>query len=193
MILDKKKIFDGLREKFLKVQGFDDAQVDVIDSLVDEFISRGLTDIRWLAYMMATAWGECKWRPIREIGKGRGRPYGKPINGQIYYGRGLVQLTWLHNYKRMSDTLGVDLVGNPELALVPKNAVQIMFEGMTTGKTAKDSFTKYQLQDFFNDKKDDPVNARKIINGLDKAEQFAKWHRTILEVLKSAKEERVQK
>lgn len=186
MKLDKKKIFDGLREKFLKVQGFDDAQVSVIDSLVDEFFERNMDDLRWLAYMMATAWGECKWRPIREIGKGRGRPYGKPINGRIYYGRGLVQLTWLHNYKKMSDTIGVNLVDNPELALQPDIAVQIMFEGMTTGKTAKDSFTKYQLHDFFNDKKNDPVGARKIINGKDKAEQFAKWHKTILSVLESA-------
>ena len=34
------------------------------------------------------------YRPIEEIGKGKGRPYGTPTsNGKTYYGRGFVQLT----------------------------------------------------------------------------------------------------
>jgi hypothetical protein len=34
-------------------------------------------------------------QPIEEYGKGRGMPYGKPdpTTGQVYYGRGFVQLT----------------------------------------------------------------------------------------------------
>lgn len=187
MKFDRKKIFDGLREKFVKTKGFDKDQIKVIDAIISEFEARKLDDPRWLSYMITTAWGECQWRPVREIGRGGGKAYGIPINGLVYYGRGLVQLTWIRNYRKMGETLGVDLVANPDLALDVDVAVKIMFEGMTTGKTAKDSFTKYQLQDFFNSKKNDPVGARRIINGLDRAETFAKWHRTILAIIESAK------
>lgn len=186
MKFDRKKIFDGLRPIFVKTKGYAPEQVDVIDAIITEFEDRKIEDVRWLAYMLATAWGECQWKPVREIGRGKGKPYGKAIDGKIYYGRGLVQLTWLRNYKTMSETLGIDLVENPDRALEVPVAVKIMFEGMTTGKSAKDSFTKYQLHDFFNSKKNDPVGARRIINGTDKAEQFAKWHRSILKVLETA-------
>jgi predicted chitinase len=41
-----------------------------------------------------------------------------------YYGRGLVQLTWRNNYKKMGDLLGLDLVHHPKRlwisALPPK-------------------------------------------------------------------------
>lgn len=186
MTFDRVKLFNLLRASFAS-KGLDTAQVSVVAALLDEFEKRKLTDLRWLAYMLATAWGECKWRPVREIGRGKGKPYGKidKRTGHAYYGRGLVQLTWLANYQAMSKTTGIDLVAHPDRALEIPVAVQIMFEGMTTGKSAKDSFTKWQLHDFFNDKKNDPVGARRIINGTDKAAQFARWHNVILKALEA--------
>ena len=36
-----------------------------------------------------------------------------------FFGRGLIQLTWLDNYRAAGLALGLDLVGHPELALDP--------------------------------------------------------------------------
>ena len=63
-------------------------------------------DPRQRAYVLATAWHETAhtFQPVREIGQGRGRPYGKPGHlGQIPYGRGYVQLTWEANYATRSE------------------------------------------------------------------------------------------
>lgn len=134
-------------------------------------------DDRWLAYALGTAHHETDktFGPIAEYGRGRGKPYGKPDGPahQIYYGRGLVQLTWLKNYQVMSKKLGVDLVGDPDLALKLSNAVPIMFLGMEEGL-----FTGVGFDRYFNPTKGDWVNARKIINGLDKANLIADEART---------------
>lgn len=131
-------------------------------------------DDRWLAYMLATAHHETdrKIEPIREYGRGRGKEYGvaDPQTGHVYYGRGYVQLTWRDNYKKMSSRCGVDLVKNPDLALDPKNAAIIMFEGMIAG-----SFTGKKLANYFNPTTEDWRNARRIINGLDKADAIASY------------------
>lgn len=44
-------------------------------------------------------------------------------DGQRYKGRGLIQLTGLHNYKSISQDLGIDFVNNPELLKEPQYAV----------------------------------------------------------------------
>jgi putative chitinase len=49
-------------------------------------------------------------------------------------------------------------------ALRPDIAAEIMRTGMVEGW-----FTGVKLSDFFNDKRNDAVNARRIINGLDHA------------------------
>lgn len=64
----------------------------------------------------------------------------------------------------MSSVCSVDLVKNPELALDVKNCVKILLHGMLNG-----SFTGKKLSDYFNKDKGDWINARRIINVLDKA------------------------
>src|SRR3546814_8571757 len=50
--------------------------------------------------LLATAWHEAGFEPVEEIGKGRGKAYGKPGKyGQSQHGRGLVQVTWDSNYE----------------------------------------------------------------------------------------------
>jgi putative chitinase len=66
--------------------------------------------------------------------------------------------------------LGVDFVNHPDLALELDNATNIMFMGMTKGL-----FTGKSLANYFNQTTDDWVNARKIINGLDKAQAIAMY------------------
>jgi len=146
-------------------------QVDGCNFILDTWEAHAdFTDKRWLAYMLATA----KWetahtmQPIEEYGKGEGQPYGVAVNGHAYYGRGYVQLTWDTNYARMAALTGVDLVGHPELALDPKIAALIMFEGMRGGL-----FTGVGLSTYFNAHACDWVNARRIINGLDRANEIA--------------------
>ncbi|MGI8789151.1 MAG: glycoside hydrolase family 19 protein [Pyrinomonadaceae bacterium] len=124
-------------------------------------------DDRWLAYMFATAHHETdrKFQAIEEYGKGKGKKY-----APRYYGRGLVQLTWDYNYKKMGQVFKVDLLNHPELALNLDLAVKIMFYGMMNG-----SFTGKKLSDYFAAGKEDWVNARRIINGLDKANLIASY------------------
>lgn len=159
------------------------SQVDGFNAILAEWdVFSGSSDKRWLAYMLATAWHETDktMKGIEEYGKGKGRPYGKPhpITNKIYYGRGLVQITWYENYLKMSKILYDDnrLVWDPDLALDLKVATKIMFEGMTTGKSFKGDFTNRHLGQYFNLKKDDPVGARWIVNGQDKAKKIATHH-----------------
>jgi len=176
-MIDRDKFFARVRETpFGGVMHQD--QVDGCNAILDSWEARALIDPRWLAYMLATA----KWetnhtmKPIEEIGKGRGRPYGVPtIDGRVFYGRGYVQLTWATNYAKMAALTGADLVGHPDLALDPKIAAVILFEGMQDGM-----FTGVGLPRYFNGTVDDPVNARGIINGTDRAEEIAAIHHAFL-------------
>jgi hypothetical protein len=159
-------------------------QVEGINAILDEWESRQLTDMRWLAYALATTYHETAktmW-PIEEFGKGKGKKYGKPDSetGLIYYGRGFVQLTWKYNYANMSTIVGADLVHKPELALDLKNASVILIEGMLRG-----SFTGKKLSTYINADKEDWPNARRIINGLDKATMIAGYARNFWKPLSS--------
>lgn len=147
---------------------------------------------RFVAYALATAYWETgtKMLPVREDGLGRGRAYGRPAGPwqQVYYGRGLVQLTWYANYDKADVSLralggladGEDLTKTPDLALRPDIAAEIMVAGMMEGW-----FTGVKLADYFSDKTNDPVAARKIINGLDHADEIAAIYGRFLDALKA--------
>ena len=131
-----------------------------------------------ISYILATTHWETGaygqrfiYEPVPEQGKGKTRPYGTPHKktGKIYYGRGFVQLTWFDNYERFTKILyrlgfEIDLMSTPDLALKPEIATLILVIGMRDGK-----FTGADLDDYFDPIKSDWYNARKIINGLDKA------------------------
>lgn len=140
-----------------------------------------ITDPRQMAYMLATVKHECAgtWQPIAEYGKGAGKSYGRPDGyGRAYYGRGYVQLTWKENYQAMSKVTGRDLVVNPDDAMLPAVAYQILSHGMRRG-----SFTGKKLDMCINDNGCDYLHARKIINGMDKAELIAGYATDIEEML----------
>ncbi|AHC30464.1 putative hydrolase with a peptidoglycan binding domain [Rhizobium phage vB_RleS_L338C] len=75
----------------------------------------------------------------------------------------------------MSPLTGVDLVRYPDKALEPEIAAIILIEGSTKGVSLKGDFTVYSLEDFIAGDKCDYVNARKVINGLDRAGDVAKY------------------
>lgn len=174
-MIDRKRFFDLIRPHFGSLK---QSQVDGFEAVLGAWDASELTDRRWLAYMLATAWWETArtMQPIAEYGKGKGRKYGKPdvTTQQVYYGRGFVQLTWKENYENMSKVVGADLVYHPDLAMQLDYASKIMFHGMVNG-----SFTGKKLSHYFNGPKADWRNARRIINGLDKADTIADLGRII--------------
>lgn len=91
-----------------------------------------------------------------------------------YYGRGFVQLTHDYNYAKFSEIMNIDLIGNPELALDFENSLFILIYGMMHG-----TFTDKKLDDYFNNGGSDFINARKIINGMNKAKKIALLAQTI--------------
>lgn len=173
------------------------SQIDGLNFKLTAWEQSGLKDLRWLAYMLATSYHETArtMQPIEEYGKGRGKPYGQKLRhdrkpyafpDKLYYGRGDVQLTWYENYEKMGKLLGIPLLEQPELALKPDVSARIMIEGMTRGKSNRGDFTGASLENYFNEVKDNPVHARRIINGLDKANLIASYHNKFLAAIKKA-------
>ncbi len=140
--------------------------------------------LSYLAYTLATVYHETgyKMQPVEEIGKGAGYEYGKPDpdTGQTYYGRGDVQVTWRYNYEIIGATLvdlktfkkGVDLLNYPDLLLEPVYSSQATLIGMSKG-----IFTGKSYSDYLDQEKPDYINARRIINGVDRAEIIAGYAR----------------
>lgn len=179
-MINRKFFFDTVRVRPFG-GSMTQEQVDGCNAILDAWEARpDFKDWRWLAYMLATAKHETAhtMQPIEEYGKGQGQRYGVTVNGHVYYGRGYVQLTWATNYAKMAALTGADLVNHPELALDPKIAALIMFEGMKDGL-----FTGVGLPRYFNATTDDPVNARRIINSTDRAQEIAAIHAAFLEGL----------
>lgn len=136
--------------------------------------------VSYLAYTLATVYHETayKMQPIAEYGKGKGMLYGEQdsTTGKIYYGRGDVQVTWKRNYETLTPLLykndlsgrGVDVVNNPEWLLMPFYSAQATILGMMNGL-----FTGKSYSDYLDGQEPDYINARRIINGTDRAELIA--------------------
>lgn len=167
-------------------------QVSGLDAILDIWEGDDPTkDDRWLAYALATTYHETAFtmQPIHEKGgikyffymydKDGGRPKvaaslgnTQKGDGARFHGRGYVQLTGRANYRKAGRLVGSDLEGSPDLALNPPVAGKILFTGMETG-----FFTSKKLGDYFNKATEDWINARRIINRLDKAPQIADYGR----------------
>src|SRR5690606_31284170 len=120
-----------------------------------------------MAYVLATAYHETAhtMKPIIEMGSEK---YLRSKKYWPHVGRGYVQITWLVNYKKASDKLGVDFVEKPDLLLKPEYAAPILLVGMKEGW-----FTGKKLSDYITLQKSDFKNARRIVNGTDKADLIA--------------------
>lgn len=97
-------------------------------------------------------------------------------DGWRYRGRGLVQITGHDNYAKYG------IADDPDKALDPQKAVEILFDGMTNGR-----FTGKKLADFFSATGTDWVGARKIINGTDRAADIAGYAKKFLAALEAAR------
>ena len=123
------------------------------------------------AYLLATVFHETNktMKPIYEIG---GKSYfnkyepntkiGKMLgniktgDGYMFRGRGYVQITGRHNYERASQELGINLIANPDLALDPNVAAEILVKGCTEGW-----FTGKKLSNYAS-----YLDMRRVVNGL---------------------------
>jgi hypothetical protein len=183
---DRKKFFDAYRARFGSLtQGLVDALEFLLGQIEQDARFAGTdVDRRQLAYCLATF----KWEtahtmePIDEFGSEArfNRLYGpqtrvgkrlgntQPGDGARFHGRGYVQLTGRSNYKKGEDLTGQPLTTNPALAKDPAIAYEIAIHGMKNGW-----FTGKKLSQFINDQKSDFENARRIINGTDKALKIA--------------------
>lgn len=182
--INEKFFFD-----YIRLQLFDGAltskQVSGLKSIISVWSEKHAgQDDRFLAYMLGTAHHETgrTMQPIKEWG---GNPYffrmydpqgqrpdvarrlgnTQPGDGVKFCGRGYVQLTGRANYTNWAGKTGKTLVDNPDLALDPDVAAIILIEGMLAG-----SFTGKKLENYFAAGRADWVNARRIINGVDKAQ-----------------------
>ena len=161
--------------------GLTQRQVDTINGMLNACRK---WPVSWVAYALATAWHEARLEPIKEWGgvaylskydTGRlarmlGNTQAADGDGVKYAGRGLVQLTGARNYRNAGAYLGMDLLANPDLALVPDNAAKILVWGMETG-----AFTGKKLGDYLDTRGSYEAfrQCRRIINGMDKADTIA--------------------
>jgi putative chitinase len=153
----------------------------------------------WLAYALATFYHETArtMQPIEEYGRGSGKSYGQPAGpyGQCYYGRGFVQLTWEDNYKKgeqyLKDRYGKDCGIYPAAsnALDAETSALVSYDGMVYGW-----FTGVGLPEYLSKSKgiEDPVNARRIVNGTDCAQQIAGYYWHFKAALKQIPAEQVE-
>lgn len=189
---DALAFFAGVRAVTDKLN---QAQVKSINGILAQAAKH---PVGWVAYELATGWHEAKLEPIHELG---GPAYlAKYDTGQLaerlgntpeadgdgikYAGRGLVQLTGRANYKKAGEYLGIDLLSDPDLALVPENAASILVWGMEKG-----AFTGKKLADYIGDRgiPTQFIQARRIINGQDKAQTIAGYAERFQTALEAGK------
>jgi putative chitinase len=191
-MINRKFFFDHARANLFAGR-LSKNQVDGMTFILDVWeAAHAAKDDRWLAYALGTAYHETAFtmQPIHEFGGSTyfrkryditgnnpalARRLGNvnPGDGVLFHGRGYVQLTGRANYKAMGTAFAMDLTSNQAAAdrvLQPDVAAKIMFRGMEKG-----TFTSKKFADYFAGTKQDWVNARRIINGLDRATKIGQY------------------
>ncbi|MBK9404793.1 MAG: hypothetical protein IPN57_09705 [Ignavibacteria bacterium] len=163
------------------------SQVDGLEFLLSKFDNENFS-AEQVAYMLATVKWETAhtFQPIEERG---GYNYFKYLIGKLgirnlieankFKGRGYIMITGRTNFEKFSLIMGIDFITNPELVREPENAYKIMIYGFVNG-----TFTGKKLTDYIDGDKLDYYNARRIINGTDKASLIQGYAEKIFEGLK---------
>ena len=166
-------------------------QVDGFKIIFEAWRKVGSGNERDLAYILATAYHETArtMQPVRETlattdAKAKERLTKAWKSGKLpwvksdywssgWFGRGYVQLTHRANYVKASEKLGVDLVSDPSKAMIPEVSALILVRGMQEGW-----FTGMKLADAA-----DFREARRVVNGTDRASQIAMYADAFLSAL----------
>lgn len=161
------------------------SQLEGIEALLS--FAAGRLPLAWCAYCLATDYHETNktMQAVREAYWTSEEWRRKNLKYFPWYGRGLVQLTWEANYKLATEKLAehdydVDLIAKPDDALRLGVAVAVMVYGMLEGW-----FTSKKLRDYIpaEAERKHYVNARRIINGTDKADLIAGYAVTFQQAL----------
>lgn len=174
IIPNEKAFFDAARLTLFSGK-LSQVQVDRISILLSECSNTPGLLVTQAAYMFATAHHETDgFIAMEEYASGEayeGREdlgNVNPGDGRRYKGRGFPHLTGRKNYEWGSRVTGRDLVADPSSAADPLISARLLVDGMLSG-----AFTGVGLGRFINADKCDFFNARKVHNGLDKAEMIA--------------------
>ncbi len=98
-----------------------------IPLIIDSFTKYGIATDENIAFAIVNAGVEARYDVAKREHEGVDQAKDNNYQGgDIYYGRGLIQLTHKDNYIRYGKMLGLDLENNPELALKPENSAAIM-------------------------------------------------------------------
>lgn len=132
--------------------------------ILKECRRNGLSD-HHTAYVLATAYHETAhtMKPVREafwLSEGWRKAN---LRYWPWYGRGYVQLTWLHNYEYAGDQLGIDLTTDADVAMKSAIASKVLVCGMRDGW-----FTGKRMGDY-----DTFKYMRRVVNGDDDADLIA--------------------
>ena len=153
-----------------------------------------------LAYILATEYWETgrSMQPVPERGgkdyltrmydiqgdrPAKARELGniRPGDGAKYTG-GKVQLTGRNNFREQGRKLGIDLENHPDLIYDMGVSTAVLIGGMMDG-----DFTGRALSDYTDLAGNlDEINARRVINGTDKAAEIAAIYQQFLSALESA-------
>ena len=202
--IDRAYFFDEYQKRFTKLTYTQKNALENIFTGIEEYCENDksyVCSLKKIAYMLATAKHETghTFEPITERGNRSYFNKYDPVlantperrkraiementqqgDGFKYRGRGYVQLTWKKNYRKSGEYLKKDLVNNPELALDQKNATKIMIYGMETGM-----FTTKKISSYISEDTADYLNARRVINGMDKAATIAGYASKLEECLR---------
>ncbi len=198
----RRTLFDGRLSQ---------SQVDGMEGIFAAFDEVGDGDQDTLAYALATAYHETGRRmvPVREgfakddaaarraveaLARKRGPKsavarYSKSAGpyGHVYYGRGHVQLTWLDNYAKASKDAGVDLVANPDAALDPRISARLLILGLIDGRWNGHGHGLDHYEGADGKLSDaEAEEARRTVNGTDKAREIARYFRRFYDALDAA-------
>ena len=211
--MNRPAFYTALRASGLFGKSLSASQVAGIEGLLDAFVTAGDAKPDTLAYGLATSYHETGTRmaPVREgfatsdagarravnnLAAKRGPAsavarYAKPAgpHGHVYYGRGHVQLTWLDNYRDSSDDAGVDLVANPDAMMDPVISARVLWKGLLDGRwngKGKGLGHYAMLDGIPGLSQAEAIQARRTVNGLDKAELIAGYHRRFLACVAAA-------
>src|SRR5690348_7214115 len=114
MKFDRKMFFERYRVEFARLS---QSQVDGLTAIFDALeADETISDVRQLAYILATTKHECadRWQPIAEFASGKAYEGRRDLgntqrgDGPRFKGRGYVQLTGRRNYAYFARRLGVD-------------------------------------------------------------------------------------